>query len=219
MNVETRQRIENNLIVPVLAILSGLLLAAIFVAMTRRQPVEAYRTMFEAGFGCQAYERCNFFTTLQFATPMILTGLSAVVAFRSGLFSLGQEGQLLLGGLMAAWLGFAIHLPPIIHPTVAIVAAMIVGGVYGWFPGMLKVRLGVNEIISTIVLNNIAFLFVNYMINFPLRADASTTAATPRIDETARLMKFAPHTDWGVGFVMARPSRWRSKRAKNAPHW
>jgi simple sugar transport system permease protein len=203
MNVETRQRIEYNVIIPLLAIISGLLLASIFVAVAGKNPLEAYARIAQSAFSCERFSRCAFFTTLQLATPLILTGLSAVVAFRTGMFSLGQEGQLYLGGMMAAWLGYVIHLPPIIHPAFAIAAAMLVGGIYGWIPGMLKVRLGVNEIISTIVLNNIALLFVRYLINFPLRADTSTTAHSPVIDDTARLASFAPGSDWGVGFILA----------------
>ncbi len=203
MTAETRQKLIDNLLIPFLAVLSGLLLASIFVLMTGNSPITAYRRLFEAGFSCGSYSNCALFTTFQFATPMILTGLSAVVAFRSGLFSLGQEGQLMLGGLMAAWLGYIIHLPPIIHPAFIILVAMLVGGVYGLFPGILKVKLGVNELISTLVLNNIAVLFVRYLINFPLRADQSTTAHTRVIDETAKLMTFAPNTKWGVGFILA----------------
>jgi simple sugar transport system permease protein len=134
---------------------------------------------------------------------MILTGMSAVVAFRSGMFSLGQVGQLTLGGMTAAWLGYVIHLPPVIHALVAMAAAMLVGAAYGWFPGYLKVKLGVNELVSTIVLNNIAVLFVRYLINFPLRADASTTAHSIPIDETARLAVFAPGSKFGTGFFIA----------------
>ena len=109
----------------------------------------------------------------------------------------------MLGGIVAAWLGYIIHLPPVIHPIVAILAAMLVGGIYGWLPGVLKVRLGVNELISTMVLNNIAVLFVTYLINFPLRADQSTTAHSPVIDNTAKLPAFAPGSKWGIGFVLA----------------
>jgi general nucleoside transport system permease protein len=203
MNLETRQRIEYNIIIPILAVLSGLLLASVFILIAGHNPLTAYAEMFQAAFSCEMFTRCALFTTLQLATPLILTGLSAVVAFRSGMFSLGQEGQLYLGGMAAAWVGYAIHLPPIIHPAVAILAAMLVGGIYGWLPGMLKVRIGVNEIISTIVLNNVAILFVTYLINFPLRADASTTAHSPVIDDSARLMSFAPGSDWGVGFILA----------------
>jgi len=203
MDLETRQRIEYNIIIPILAVASGLLLASIFIVMSGHNPLEAYVKMFQAAFSCESFKRCALFTTLQLATPLILTGLAAVVAFRSGMFSLGQEGQLYLGGMTAAWLGYVIHLPPVIHPAVAILAAMLVGGIYGWLPSVLKVRVGVNEIISTIVLNNIAILFVTYLINFPLRADASTTAHSPVIDDTARLMSFAPGSDWGMGFILA----------------
>ena len=134
---------------------------------------------------------------------IILTGLSAVVAFRSGMFSIGQEGQYLLGAAAAAWLGYAIHLPPILHPLVLIIAAMLVGAGYGWIPGILKVKLGVNELLATIMLNSIAALIIEYLVQFPMRADQSTTAHSPVIDESAQLMSFLPGSKWGVGFVIA----------------
>ncbi len=203
ITAETRRKIRDSLLIPILATLSGLVVAAIPLLMTNADPLTAYGQLFSSAFSCGSFERCNLFTTLQLATPLMLTGLSAVVAFRSGLFSLGQEGQLLLGGMMAAWLGFVIHLPPLTHAAFAIAGAMLVGGLYGWLPGVLRVRLGVNEVISTLVLNNIARLFVLYLINFPLRADQSTTAHSPVIDETARLAAFAPGSKWGVGFILA----------------
>jgi ABC-type uncharacterized transport system permease subunit len=203
MTSETRKKIIDSLLIPILAIISGLAVASVAVLMTNTNPLTAYAELFKAAFSCENFPRCSLFVTFQLATPLILAGLSAVVAFRSGMFSLGQEGQLMLGGMMAAWLGYIIHLPPIIHPTVAILAAMLVGGIYGWLPGVLRVRLGVNEIISTMVLNNIATLSVTYLINFPLRADQSTTAHSPVIDDTAKLPAFAPGSKWGLGFVLA----------------
>ncbi len=203
MERSTGRRLLSSLAIPILAIISGLLVASVFVAMAGANPVSAYAALFRSAFGCSALTRCNLLVTLQLATPLMLTGLSAVVAFRSGLFSIGQEGQLMLGGMTAAWIGFALHLPPVVHPLVAILGAMVVGGIYGWFPGVLKVKLGVNEIISTIVLNTIAHLFVTYLINFPLRADQSTTAYSPVIDATAQLAPFAPGSKWGVGFIVA----------------
>jgi simple sugar transport system permease protein len=200
---EIQRKVRENVAVPVLAVLAGMALASVFIYMAGAAPLAAYAKLFQAAFSCTSFERCNLFVTLQLATPLILTGLSAVVAFRSGMFSLGQMGQLTLGGMMAAWLGYAIHLPPVVHPLVAMGAAMVVGAAYGWFPGVLRVKLGVNELVCTIVLNNIAALFVRYLINFPLRADQSTTAHSPLIDETARLMVFAPASKWGTGFIIA----------------
>jgi simple sugar transport system permease protein len=197
------RKIRENVAVPILAILAGMVVASVFILMTKTSPLPAYSKLFQAAFSCESFSRCNLFVTLQLATPMILTGLSAVVAFRSGMFSLGQMGQLLLGGMVAAWLGYVIHLPPIIHPLVAMVAAMAVGAAFGWLPGILRVKLGVNELVCTIVLNNIAALYVRYLINFPLRADQSTTAHSPLIDATARLAVFAPASKWGTGFIIA----------------
>lgn len=198
-----QRKIRDTLTIPILAVLAGMLVASVFIAMAGTNPIFAYARLFESAFSCSSVQNCSLFVTLQLATPLILTGMSAVVAFRSGMFSLGQEGQLMLGGMMAAWLGYAIHLPAVIHPLVAMTAAMAVGAIYGWIPGVLKVKLRVNEIISTIVMNNIAVLFVTYLINFPLRADQSVTAHSPPIDDTARLAVFAPGSKWGTGFVVA----------------
>ena len=203
MNKELKRRILNAILVPVLAIISGLLVAAILVLFTDTPPLEAYRTMFSAGFGCKGLTRCALFTTLERATPLILTGLSAVVAFRSGMFSIGQEGQLLMGCVVAAWLGYAIKLPPIIHPIFIMIVAMIAGGMYGWIPGVLKVKLGVNELIATIVMNTIAIRFTEYMVQFPLRSDPGAVAHSPVIFESAELPSFLAGSKWGFGFIIA----------------
>ncbi len=203
MASQRRHEVRNSILVPVLAILSGLFVAAFLSLLTDTSPWTAYVTMFSAGFGCQELSRCALLTTLERSTPLILTGLSAVIAFRSGMFSIGQEGQMMIGALVAAWLGYAIQLPSILHQIVIIAMGMLAGGVYGWIPGMLKVKLNVNEIISTIVLNDIAILFLVYMVNFPLRADRGTTAYSPPVLDSARLMTFFPGSKFGVAFIIA----------------
>lgn len=197
------RKILDAILVPALAILSGLLLMAVLIAFTGQPIFESYKILLQKGFGCQKVGNCAILSTLERATPLILTGLSAVVAFRSGMFSIGQEGQYLMGSVMAAWLGYAIALPSGIHQPVILIASMLAGALYGYIPGVLKVRLGVNELLSTIVLNTIAMLFAEYMVQFPLRGDKSTTAHSPTIFETAELMTFAPGSKWGVGFVIA----------------
>jgi ABC-type uncharacterized transport system permease subunit len=203
MNGQQFRKLVDAILVPILAILSGLVVMGVLIIILKKPLLESYVILFTKGFGCQAYGNCIFISTLERATPIILTGLSAVVAFRSGLFSIGQEGQYLLGAAAAAWLGYAIHLPPIIHPLVLILAAMLVGAAYGWIPGILKVKIGVNELLATIMLNSIAVLIVEYLVQFPMRGDKSTTAHSPVIDESAQLMAFLPGSKWGVGFVIA----------------
>ena len=196
-------KILDTILIPVLAILSGLVLMGIMIAITGKPVWESYGVLFSKAFGCQKIGNCAIITTLERATPIMLTGLSAVVAFRSGLFSIGQEGQYLMASVVAAWLGYTIHLPNGVHQIVIILAAMAAGAAYGYIPGFLRVKLGVNELLSTIVLNAIATLFIEYMVQFPLRADISTTAHSPIIDETAQLPTFLPGAKWGVGFVIA----------------
>jgi simple sugar transport system permease protein len=203
MNDPQFKKIQDAILVPVLAILSGLVVMGILILILKKPLFESYGILFTKGFGCQEYGNCIFISTLERATPIILTGLSAVVAFRSGLFSIGQEGQYLFGAAAAAWLGYAIHLPPILHALVLILAGMLVGAAYGWIPGILKVKIGVNELLATIMLNSIAVLIVEYLVQFPMRGDRSTTAHSPVIDESAQLMSFLPGSKWGVGFVIA----------------
>jgi len=203
VNNQRLRKVLDAILVPLLAILSGLVVMGILIVILKKPLFESYAVLFSKGFGCETYGNCIFITTLERATPIILTGLSAVVAFRSGLFSIGQEGQYLLGAAAAAWLGYAIHLPPILHVLVLIIAGMLVGAAYGWIPGILKVKLGVNELLATIMLNSIAALIIEYLVQFPMRGDRSTTAHSPVIDESAQLMSFLPGSKWGVGFVIA----------------
>src|SRR6187455_391575 len=203
MNSQRFRKILDAILVPLLAVLSGLVVMGILILFLKKPLFESYAILFSNGFGCQKYGNCIFITALERATPIILTGLSAVVAFRSGMFSIGQEGQYLFGAVAAAWLGYTIHLPPILHPLVIIIAAMLVGAAYGWIPGILKVKLGVNELLATIMLNSIAVLITEHLVQFPMRADKSTTAHSPVIDATAQLMSFMPGSKWGVGFVIA----------------
>jgi ABC-type uncharacterized transport system permease subunit len=203
MSPHFRQQLTEAVLIPLLAVISGLAVASLFVLFTGVPPLQAYGELFRSGFSCIELTRCNLFQTLQLATPLILTGLSTVVAFRSGMFNLGQEGQYLIGAVVAAWLGFAIDLPPVIHAIFVIAASMAAAGAYGWIPGILRVKLGVSEVITSLVMNNIAILFMIYVVNFPLRATQGSTAVSPVIDDTARLAAFFQGSRWGVGFILA----------------
>jgi simple sugar transport system permease protein len=203
MTSNRAQQLLDAFLIPVLAVLSGLLVASVFVLSTGVPPLVAYRELFKAGFSCKALTNCNFFQTLQLATPLIFTGLGMVVAFRSGMFNLGLEGQYLIGATIAAWLGYTVHLPPVVHPIFIILMAMAGAGLYAWIPGVLKVRLGVNEVITTLVMNTIANLTMTYLVSYPMNANEGTTAHSPTIDATAQLQPFLQGSKWGIGFLIA----------------
>lgn len=184
-----RERIAK-LLMPPLAVVSSLFVAGLFVLLTDAAPLEAYRHLFTAGFGCRASDQCALLTTLQFATPLLLTGLSAAVAFRAGVFSVGQAGQMVLGAAVAARLGSQLNLPGVVHVAVALAGGAAAGAGWGWVPGMLKKFLDINEVIVTLVMNQLAYLLVGVM---RLR----------RIDESARLAPLAHGTKLNAGIVLA----------------
>jgi simple sugar transport system permease protein len=102
--------------------------------------------------------------TLTYAAPLIFTGLAVALAFRGGLFNIGAQGQALLGAIGAGVLGFALGLPPVLHMLVALLGAALAGAAWGFVPGILKARTGAHEVITTIMLNYTAALFLAWLI-------------------------------------------------------
>ncbi|MFW2513014.1 ABC transporter permease [Demequina sp. SO4-13] len=187
---------------PMLATIAALLVGAIGVAALGESPWAAARTVVDAGFSCTT-EYCNLGSTLSLAAPIIFCALGAVVVLRAGLFSIGQEGQYALGGLAAAVVGAWVNAPGGIHPILALIASATAGALWGLIPAVLRIFLGVNELIVTIVLNTMAGLLLNFLVNYPLRAEASSVGYTPSIAESARLPVWDTSTKFGLGFVLA----------------
>jgi general nucleoside transport system permease protein len=190
-----------------LPVLLSLLAGALLILAAGQNPLTTYARLFEAGFGCHPGPgRCALVNALQFATPLILSGLSATVALRGGFFSIGQVGQMLFGAAAASWLGGNLSLPPFIHPLVALVGAMFLGCLWGLVPAMLKHFIGVNEIIATLLLNPIASILVGLV-------------RLPRIAATAHLAPLIPGSKLSAGIFIALAAAlliylflWRSTR-------
>lgn len=198
---ESLERAVRQFGLPVLAVAAALVVGAVLVGLEGVSPLDAASTVIAAGFSCTP-TYCNLGGTLALASPIILCALGAVVSLRSGLFSIGQEGQYALGGLAAAVVG-AVAMPAGVHPVVALAAAAVVGAAWGVIPALLKVTLGVNELIVTIVLNAIAGLLLDFLVNYPLRAEPSTVGYTRTVEETARLPLFDTSTKFGLAFAIA----------------
>lgn len=199
---ESIERTLRRIGMPVAAVVVALLVGALLVSLLGQSPIIAAQTVIQAGFSCGP-EYCNLGTTLTLAGPIIFAALGAVVSLRTGLFSIGQEGQYALGGLAAAVAGSYLHLPHGAHPVVALAASAVVGALWGLIPAVLKVFLGVNELIVTIVLNAMAGLILDFLVNYPLRAEASTVGYTRIIDDTAKLPVWDTSTKFGLAFVLA----------------
>jgi len=144
----------------------------------------AYRELFQGAFGSVRAISETLFT----ATPLILAGLAVAVGFRTGLFNIGVRGQMFIGGLFALWVGLHVELPPLLHIPLAVVAAIIGGGLWGGIAGLLKARTGAHEVITTIMLNFIAAFFVLFALKTSVfQAAGSEQAQSAPILESARL--------------------------------
>lgn len=131
--------------------------------------------------------------TLFNATPLILVGLSVGLAFRTGLFNIGGQGQIILGAMAAGYVGFTWHLPPFLHLVVALVAGILAGAIWGGIAGWLKAQTGAHEVISTIMMNYIALGLLSYALKTTaFKRAGSNQAISPIVHGTARLGKLLP---------------------------
>src|SRR5262245_54700531 len=140
------------------------------------------------------------------ATPLILTGLSVAVCFRAGRFNIGAAGQWIGGALVATWLGYAVHLPIVLHAVVCIVGAFAGGALLGWIVGEIKARTGAPEVILTIMLNYVMYNLLSFLPNSQKlrQAPGQTNAVAPNIDGNAMLPHVGgPPPQVGVGFLIA----------------
>ncbi|WP_439676459.1 ABC transporter permease [Embleya sp. MST-111070] len=129
--------------------------------------------------------------TITQATPLIFGGLAVSIAFRTGLFNIGAQGQIIAGAVFASWIGFVVDLPPVIHLVFVILAGVIGGGLYAGIAGVLKARFGAHEVIVTIMLNHIAVLMLGWLLTTdtfrrggqsqPIGKDAHDNAVLPNL--------------------------------------
>ncbi|MCL1602221.1 MAG: ABC transporter permease [Actinomycetia bacterium] len=207
------------MIVPVLAVLTALIIGAVIIALTDvdtlplwgSDPAEAFRlTMdgifnaFKALFLGSLGSPRAISETLFAATPLILAGLAVAVGFQAGLFNIGVNGQMLIGGMAALWVGFSLDLPAIVLIPLALAAAIVGGAFWAGIAGLLKAKTGAHEVITTIMLNFIALFLVDYLLkssiyqapgrNDPISRPANVAAQFPRLLGDHRLQ---------IGFLVA----------------
>ena len=220
--------IWSELLIPALAVLSGLILGAIVILVSGENPLLAYGALFEGSFGnpldlfqgLQIYFATGetkellrsiypFTESLVTATPYIFAGLSVALGFRCGLFNIGAEGQFFIGALCSAFVGYSIKgLPMIVHLPLAILGGALGGAVWGMIPGYLKARFGAHEVVNTIMMNWIAFRLSDWLLNGPMKS-SGFRPVTPNVMETAELPRFFPDPlRFNFGFVLALLAAW-----------
>jgi general nucleoside transport system permease protein len=186
---------------PLVSVLLGLAAGAVAVLLSGTNPVDAYMALFQGSFT----NNNAFSETLVATIPYIFLGLSVSVGFRAGLFNIGGAGQLFLGGIFAAFVGYSITgLPAVIHLPLALLAGMLGGFIWGAIPGILKARFGAHEVITTIMLNYIAALLTDLLVNKGPMSDPHTASPqTPAILGPARLPIIVPDSRLHLGLLLA----------------
>ncbi len=177
---------------------AGFLVGGLIIYFAGFPPLLFYEGMFMGAFGTLG----STLNTLSYMTPLILTGLSFAIAARASLFNIGAEGQMYLGAFTAVLIGYYLNLPIILHPLIVIIISMISGGLYGVIAGWLRVSRGVNEVISTIMLNWIAYYLVNYLTTYYFY-NPSRPYETPAIDDSARIPSLFAGTTLSYTFFIS----------------
>lgn len=161
-------------------------LSAVWNAATRSYIALFQGSVFNPRGSSLAVQFAPLMETLTIATPLITAGLGVALAFRAGLFNIGAQGQIIMAGILAAWVGFALHLPLGLHLLLVLVAGIAGGALWGGLVGLLKARTGAHEVILTIMFNYIALYFLRYLLNTPaFQRPGETNPISPILDPTA----------------------------------
>lgn len=172
-----------------IAIIAGLLVSVIFVMISSGSGlVDSVNLLFSSIWRGSFGETSQLVETFVFTTPLIFTGLAHAVAFKTGLFNIGVEGQFIVGMLVAALVGLIPGLPAIVHIPLILICGLLVGALWAAIPGYLKAKIGTNEVVNTIMMNFIAMYVTNYFVMGAFKKPG--TVGTEIIQSSAKLTRF-----------------------------
>jgi simple sugar transport system permease protein len=169
---------------PVSAAVVSIVISSLALLATKKSPIEAFQTMWQFGATTS-----SVIETLNTATSYYIAAIAIAITFRAGLFNIGVEGQLRLAALFACYFGAMFTLPPVLHILAIFIIAMTVGGLWAAIAGILKVKRGVNEVISTIMLNSIAGGLSAYLLSrhFTVRIAGSNNLTTKELPKSGQM--------------------------------
>jgi ABC-type uncharacterized transport system permease subunit len=201
------QSISEAVLIPFLAILTAVIIGGIIIWFVGGDPILAYKGLIQGSMGSTK----ALSETAVWATPYIFAGLAVALAFKGGLFNIGAEGQLAVGAVFSALIGYALpewlgfSLPGYIHLPLAIIVGMLMGGIWAGIVGALKAYTGGHEVINTIMMNYIALNTTSYLLNGVMkdRSPTNLIARTPLIAESARMPAIFDGLRVHWGFVFA----------------
>jgi simple sugar transport system permease protein len=194
-----------DLAMPLLAVLAALVIGAILLWLLGEPPLEAYGILVQGAWGSVA----GVAQTLTKATPLLLVALGICIAFRGGVINIGGEGQIIVGALAAT--AIALSMPDLsgwLLLPITLITGAVAGGLWGGVPGVLKAWLNVNEILSTVMMNQIALQLMNFLLRGPMLDPEQVAAGTnipqsAALPEQAWLMRLVPRSQLHAGLILA----------------
>lgn len=172
---------------PFISVVIAMAIGSLFILAAGKSPVEAFSAMFQGAFGGWG----PLGETLLRATPLIFTGLAVAYGFRSGLFNIGAEGQLFLGGLAAAFVGYQLAgMPWVVSVPITLAAAMLGGAAWAFIPALMKARIGAHEVITTMMFTYIGRYLVSWIVTGPFK-DEGSIPQTPALGVNSQLPRIS----------------------------
>ncbi len=179
---------------------AALIVGAGLIAIAGKNPVAAYSALFQESLT----NYYGFSNTLTKTTPLLLTSLGVLVALKAGQFNIGGEGQIYMGGLGSALVGLYVKgLPLVIHLPLGLLVGFLFGAVWGLIPGYLKAVRGINEVITTLLLNYVAQNLISYLVSGPMIEPGAPSPFSPKLAQTAQLPTILPQTQTHAGILIA----------------
>ncbi|MFA9464747.1 MAG: ABC transporter permease [Velocimicrobium sp.] len=192
---------DSTIFFTLLAIVIGFAVGAIMLMIAKISPIQAYKSLFSGVFSRPKF----MIWSVVYATPLIFTGLSVAFSFRTGVFNIGAEGQFVVGSIAACIVGILVDIPKPLHILLCFLVAMAAGAIWGIIVAYLKVKWGINEVLSMIMFNWIAFYLSNYMMNFAIIHKEGGGEATKDVLDSAKITLpfldskvFGPNVNWGI---------------------
>lgn len=181
-----------------LALAAALVVTGVLIAVCGFNPFEIYHKVFIVTLS----QKNTLISCLSQATPLIFAGLAFTIGFRVGIINTGVEGQLIIGGFVAACVGAYLPIAGRIHVVVAILAGALAGGLVAFLTILIKLKTGAPEVVTCIMLNRIIDLVTQYLCNGPLKPQDASSGQTKAILETAYMTRL-PKTQLTTAFIVA----------------
>lgn len=188
------------ILLPFIAILATFLITSIILLISKVDPLQAFYYILIDPLS----SRTSLIEILVKTTPLFLTGIAVNVAFASGFFNIGAEGQMMAGAAAGAGLGMVIHnVSPALGIPAMILGGFIAGAAWVLIPALLKVKLSVDEVVTTLLMNSVVGYVISYLLNGPWKSPLSGWPQSPEIDASTVFFKLIPRTRLHFGFIIA----------------